>query len=132
MRIFISYHHIAHYREPIFTELLENSGLDYEIIADNIACLTKALKTIKSSDKPGWKWWRIKTYGLNIGNHELIWQPGLIKIALQSKFAGMILLGDPHFISNWIVLLICRIKKNPLLELGDWHNAAGIRSQMAA
>ena len=91
MKILISYQHIAHYREPIFTELIEKGPLNYEIISDDIAFHTKALKTAKSYEKPNWTWYKIRTFGILIKGHEIIWQPAVIKIVLQKSFDSIIL-----------------------------------------
>ena len=118
MKIYILYQHVAHYREPIFTELIEHSELTYEIISDDIAFHTKALKTVKSFEKPNWTWNKIDTFGILIKGHEFIWQPAAVKILLKRSCDLIILLGDPHFISNWIILIICKIKKIPVLNWG--------------
>lgn len=117
-RIYVCYPYIAHYREAIFSVLSGSKRYDYVFLADNESMTSSSLRTIKDSDKPEWKWHALKNYFLKVKTHEFLWQPGLVRRVLFDKIDAVILLGDPHYVSNWFVLLICKIKRIPVLNWG--------------
>jgi len=116
-KIYIVYHHIAHYRETIFDALMKDENFEYTILAD-IKPHMKALKIVTPEEKPGWRWKIIPTLGYKLKTHEFVWQKKVILSVLHDKFDGIIFLGDPHFISNWVAVLICKIRGIPCLEWG--------------
>ena len=57
-------------------------------------------------------------------NKNIIWQRGVIAKIFTNKFDSIILLGDMKILSNWISILICRIrgKKVTLWTHGIYGN----------
>lgn len=43
-------------------------------------------------------------------NNNIIWQKGVINALMTKKFDNVILLGDMKILSNWIAILICRLR----------------------
>jgi glycosyltransferase involved in cell wall biosynthesis len=50
--------------------------------------------------------------------HYIFYQRGIIPKCLSTDYDAYILNGEMHIISNWIVALICKIRKKPLLFWG--------------
>jgi len=103
----IIYHYLAHYREPIFSEICkENSSVKYTIFSDKISNI-KNLVTIdpnKSETTINWEFivnkWFFNKY---------LWQKGLITVCLNKKFDSIIFLGNPYFISTWLGVILAKL-----------------------
>ena len=60
---------------------------------------------------------RNKMHNINhvLINNNIIWQRGVIHTLITEKFDNVILLGDMKILSNWIAILICRLKGKKLV-----------------
>ena len=113
IKVAIVYHCIAHYREPIFRALClnEKNNIEYTLISgtyDHSPSL-KTVDVIKSKQDltDGGLRWRI------IGNtwfaKKILWQKGLVKLALSKEFDVIIYLGSVYYVSTWVSCFIARM-----------------------
>lgn len=116
-KVYIVYHHIAHYREPIFRELMEDENVEYTILADNKPHM-EAISVVTPDQHPDWKWKIIPTRKIKLFGKEVIWQGKTVLACLFDKVDAVIFLGDPRFASNWIATLICKLRHIRTLQWG--------------
>jgi len=109
-----------HYREEIWTEFARHSQLNFTFVfGDN-----RGTNKIKSFD---FKSAHIEKNVVKVRNiffrKALIWQVGAIGLALTRKIDIAILLGDMHVLSNWLIAIICKLKKVKVFYWG--HGFSG-------
>lgn len=106
----IIYHYIAHYRKPIFDTLCASETIDYYVVADvtsNIASLKVLNKSIGSSGPNiSRKWLQVKNIWIT---KNILWQTGLVRLALNSHYDHLIFLGNMYFISTWVAVILARL-----------------------
>jgi len=108
----IIYHYLAHYRLPIFQELMKSEVVEYTIFSgkDSEIEIKKVEESIaaKDIDTGGLRWFFLKNKWLF--NNRFLWQSGLIKEVLKNQFDAYIFLGSPYHISTWLAVIIVRLK----------------------
>lgn len=111
-KIVIHYPFIAQYRMPIFRLLSNSIQYHYEFWADETSG-DKFLVT----DTVGldFKKVQLKHPKIPIINKQLEWQPQAIKKILSESIDCYIILGNPNSLSNWLCVLIAKIRKIPIL-----------------
>ncbi|WP_022668290.1 glycosyltransferase [Desulfospira joergensenii] len=104
-KVAIVYHFFAHYRAPVFKELLKNEHLSFVFYGD-----------IKDPGGKGVKPWNNligKSYFIQTPTKmlmgKLLFQKGLIQLALNKKIRQIIYLGNPYHILTWISVILARI-----------------------
>lgn len=116
VKVAVVYHYLAHYREPIFLELSRSINPEYHIFSDirsnkpNLKLIEYYRKNNQSRDKR-LNWKIIKNYWFK----NILFQKGVIKLALTNEFDVLILLGNFQFISTWFSLIICKLSKKKTL-----------------
>ncbi len=107
-RVAVIYHYFAHYREPIFDELINNSRHHYKFLAgtDNLGT---GIKLIDSFPEGRFK----KTKGWMLG--PLFIQPGAVKAAMSRKYDTLILLGNPRWPTTWLAAAVGNILGKQIL-----------------
>lgn len=118
MRVALTQHFLAHYREPIFRLLCQQISPmpEYVIFSD-----TKSKENIKTiqlgnfaeNPKLGSLRWE-KLSNIWFGK-DLLWQSGVVKLALERRFDCIILLGSMYHISTWVGAIIGRLTKKRIL-----------------
>lgn len=110
-RVAIIYHYVAHYRKSIFDTLCTNCEIDYFIAADessNISSLPILNSTKESCGSAiSERWLKIRNLWIT---KDIVWQKGVISIALSRKFDCLILLGNMYFLSTWVATILARAK----------------------
>lgn len=97
------------YRKELWSSLLTSDKMDFHIFFSDQnyrgigANLLSSLFSKKERDKMH------NINHIQINNH-IIWQIGVLRTLITNKFDNVILLGDMKILSNWIAILICRIK----------------------
>ena len=109
-----------HYRQEIWTKLIKDTSWKYTIVCGN----SRSTNTIKSIDfeTVGIEKRILQVRNLYFGK-VIIWQVGAIYLALTRKMDIAILLGDMHILSNWLIAIICKIRKVKVLYWG--HGFSG-------
>jgi glycosyltransferase involved in cell wall biosynthesis len=110
-KVAIIYHYIAHYRKPIFDILCKSTDIDYYVVADEVSNISSLNVMNKSEDSSGTdiskKWKKVENIWIT---KNILWQKGLIKLALNKHFDHLIFLGNMYFISTWIAIILARLR----------------------
>lgn len=107
-KVGIVYHYIAHYRMPIFKELANCTEVEFSFLSgietdQNIKIATQSEFEISSMN-----WLRLKNIWFL--SKKFLWQKGLIRNVISTKYNSFIFLGNPYFLSTWVALLVCKLK----------------------
>jgi glycosyltransferase involved in cell wall biosynthesis len=117
LKTLIVYHYVAHYRQPVFSALLDNAhahGLEYTIAADtlsNIASLKLIDPESLTSAHPR-RWVTLRNAWLS---KNTLWQRGLVSLIWRERPDAVIFLGDAHFLSTWVAAAIARLRGTTVL-----------------
>ncbi|MBE0565721.1 MAG: glycosyltransferase [Krumholzibacteria bacterium] len=119
-RTAIVYHYFAHYRLPVLRTLTaawEERGSRLTVVSDR-AANQPALTTITPAlaDVPlaqGGLRWRFVTNRWLLRN--VLWQSGVLRLALGTEQRVLILLGNPYFISTWVAAILARLRGKRVL-----------------
>lgn len=102
-RVAVAYHFFAHYRSAVLTELLADPAHDYILAGD-----------LKSTVEPTIKHWLpqdMKRYVAApcrmIG--PIMWQSGLIRLALRSDLDAIVYLGNAAWPATWLSAILARL-----------------------
>jgi len=111
-KIAIVYHYLAHYRLPVFRELMKVNNNEYHIISDKettngILGIKPELSTI-DVENGGLRWTFVKNVWFK---ERFLWQKGLFKTIKKEDFDEIILLGNIYYISSWIAAIYFKLKK---------------------
>ena len=110
IKVAIVYHCIAHYREPVFRALCLNKKDDIEYtVISGTNDHSPSLKTVdidkaeKALSEGGLRWRIVDNVWFG---KKLLWQKGVVKLALSREFDVIIYLGSVYYISTWISCFI--------------------------
>jgi len=106
-KIAVVYQHLPHYRREIFARLDQSADLEVTFFADAMA--RGGIETISQSDLSDCV--TIK----NMWVKDWLWQRGLLKRALLGDYDYVIALGDPHYVTTWLLAIGCRLTGRPIL-----------------
>lgn len=104
-----------HYRKPIWRSMLESDDFNIKIFysKDN----PEGIKEIRDDETN--RWLKEKKIYQNKGfwflNKILFWQSSVLKRCLFDSFDSVIVLGDMYLLSNWLIALICKIKRKKVI-----------------
>lgn len=120
IRVAVIYHVFAHYREAVIRELLEQDARDirYYFFSD-----VESRDGIKLSSIGGdsglrcglgaeCQWTRVRNRWF--GKY-LLWQNGVVDVALDNKFDCIIFLGSMYYISTWLGAIIAKARGKRVL-----------------
>jgi glycosyltransferase involved in cell wall biosynthesis len=114
IKVAIVYHYLAHYRLPIFQELMRNKDVEYTIYSGNKSDIEIKKVDVHYStlaiNNGGLRWIELENKWFL--NNKILYQSGLIKTVFSGKYDAYIFLGNPFHISTWIASIIARIKGN--------------------
>ena len=102
-RVAIIYHYFAHYREPVFRELIENSKHHYEFLGGTHSFKT-GIKVIEEFPDNRFRLAQGRVFG------PVFIQMGAIKAALGSRYDTLILLGNSKWPTTWLAAIIGRLR----------------------
>ena len=111
LKVAIVYQILAHYREPIFRQLCKSKKIEFTFYADpvNIIDSVKTIdpdKASKSIENGGLRWIFIKNILLS---KNLLWQKGVVSLAVNKRYDAIIYLGNAYYISTWLSCLIAKL-----------------------
>jgi len=113
----IVYHFFAHYRRSVLEELLEKSKHHFLLCADTKNAVMPGVTVWTPKDANRFRECRCFT----VGNH-LVWQTGLIALALDRNLDTIIYLGDWKWPATWLSALIARLRgKRVLFWTHGWR-----------
>jgi glycosyltransferase involved in cell wall biosynthesis len=108
----------AHYREPIIRLLCQQTdNIEYTLFSNR----ENTLNTVKTVDphlaeipveQGGLRWKFVKNIALPC---HLLWQKGILRLALSNEYDCTIFSGDAHYLSTWVACLLARMKKKRIL-----------------
>jgi glycosyltransferase involved in cell wall biosynthesis len=111
------YHFFAHYRQPVLEELLEKSKHHFLLCADTKNALMPGVRVWTPKDATRFRECRC----FSVQNH-LIWQTGLIALALDRNLDSIIYLGDWKWPATWLSACIARLRgKRVLFWTHGWR-----------
>ncbi len=103
------YHFFPHYRAAVLRELAVSPHFDYRFFADDQDFVDQAIPGIA----PG----AGNPVVTRLPCHRLIgpvmWQSGLLRLALLGDFSAFILLGNAYWPATWLALMILRVRRKP-------------------
>jgi glycosyltransferase involved in cell wall biosynthesis len=107
-KVAVIYHYFAHYREPIFLELIKNSRHDYEFLAGDHS-FSSGIKLIE--DLPDNRLKKASCFFIG----PLLIQFGAVKAALSSRYDTLILLGNSKWPTTWLAAILGKLRGKHVL-----------------
>jgi glycosyltransferase involved in cell wall biosynthesis len=106
---------VAHYRRDVLTCLADQDGLTLTVAADATS-LEPGIATVDLQEFPG---------SVRLVNHRagrLVWQSGVLRLALFGRYDVFIFVGSANYLSTWIAAVIARMRARRVLfwTIG-WH-----------
>lgn len=113
--IAIIYQYYAHYRRAVMQALCQDGdqeGVRFHFFSDEVSNIPsiKLFDTSLASasvDKGGVRWTKVKNYWLK---DWVLWQSGVVKLAIGENFSTIIFLGDRRYLSTWIGALLAKMR----------------------
>ena len=117
IKTLIVHHYIAHYRIPVFKELTQLEGHQYEFLSGKELVIN--IKTIdqKTADYLNIAWRVLRNHWL--GN-DVLWQSGLLKICAKDDYDCLIVMANPYFLSSWLAILVAKLRRKKVLMWGHF------------
>ena len=108
-RVAVIYHFYAHFRQAVVEELARSCKVDYEFFGDT-EDFQGAVKAAAFSKEVVFHPRRcIQLF------RAIMWQCGLIRIAVNSNYDAIILLATPTWVTTWFVALVGRLSGKRVL-----------------
>lgn len=112
LRVLIVYHCVAHYRDPVFRELVtagRREGIEYEIAADIVSSVAsiRLLDHESFTRDLGARWTVLRNVWFPA---HFLWQRGLMSLLLKNPPAAVVFLGDFHMLSTWMAAVVARLR----------------------
>ncbi len=104
-RAAIVYHFYPHYRRPVMARLLASQRHEWTLFGDIDGAQVDPTIAAWLPDDPT-RHVRTKLRRLPLG---LLWQCGLIGLALDRRFHTIVYLADPHFPATWLSAITARL-----------------------
>src|SRR5690606_30962790 len=116
IKIAVVYHYLAHYRLPIFQELMKSQEVEYTLISakdsgTDIKTVNPNLAKI-NTEEGGLRW--IFVINKWILSNKFLWQQNLLRILKSERFDSVIFLGNPYYISTWAAIIYLKLKRNKI------------------
>jgi glycosyltransferase involved in cell wall biosynthesis len=113
----VVYHFLPHYRRAVMSALIADPAVDAVLYADRDgAAVDPTIAAWTPGDAA--RFVRTRLRRLPGG---LLWQGGLIRLALSPRHRTVIYLGDPHFPATWISAVLARaLGKRVLFWTHGW------------
>ncbi len=105
-RILVVYQHLPHYRRDIFHRLDSLATADFVFLAS--AKGEGGISVLGDGDVRHFKPAPYKKFG------SLMIQPRAVREVMASKYDVVIALGDPHYLTTWILAVICLVRGVPV------------------
>lgn len=107
-RVAVIYHFFPHYRAAIMRALLACKEMDYILVGD------------RSDPDHSIEPWQPPQSNLLLAPcikimSTLLWQKGLVRLALQRSIDAIIFLGNANFLSTWVAAFLARLTRKRVL-----------------
>ncbi|PXY42551.1 glycosyl transferase family 1 [Flavobacterium cheongpyeongense] len=113
MKTIIIYHYLASYRLPIFNELMKSDKIEFTLYSGNTSDIEiKKIETdysLKKINDGGLRWFFLKNRWFL--KNKILWQSGLINLAIKGDYDSVIFLGSPYHISTWFAAIVARLRR---------------------
>lgn len=121
-RVGITYHFFPHYRSGIIRRLLASHKVRYLFVSDQ-QYSDGAIPPYRFAPGDNYRRARCRRLG------PFYWQPGFIRLAMRRDIDAIISLGNPYFLSTWVMAVIARLtgKKTYLWTHGWTHREAALQ-----
>ena len=121
-RVACVYHFYAHYREAVLEELTRSSQHDWTFFGSPASVVPSIKKWTPSAEV---KFRALRTYCFG----PLLFQFGLLKIALSREFQDLVLLGNSSWPTTWIAAILGRLSgKRVYFWTHGWiHKESGLK-----
>lgn len=106
MNIAVIYTHYPHYRQAVFSQLLDDEDIDFEIYYD-VHGIDSSIKSSKSME--------MNFHAPVVKISRFMWQNRALRLALSSKYDGIIYLGNPYIISTWVSAILAKLAGKKVL-----------------
>lgn len=100
----VVYHFFAHYRGPVMRELLEHGAHDYVLVGARRDPGDTGIIPWEVSDPA-----RFEEAPARFWPFGILWQRGLLRLALRRDLDAIVFLGDPHYASTWVSAAVARL-----------------------
>ena len=109
----------AHYRAPIYKLMDKELNCDF-YIGDRVF---NPIKKMNYSELQGFK--KILKFTPIIGG--FYWQKGAVPLVFKKKYSRFFLIGEPHCISTWLILIVAKIiNKETFVWTHGWYGRENI------
>ena len=121
MKVAVVYHHFAHYRGAVLSELANRGRHQYVFMADTSNYAAPHMESWEPP--PGCEFRRLPCHRI-VGR--VMWQTGLLQVALGREFDALILLGDVYWPTTWLAAMMARMRgKRTLYWTIGWMRREG-------
>ena len=120
MRVAVVYHFFAHYRRAVVESLARDDTHEWHFIGD--------VRDFDSDIKPA-------ELGEHVRFHRapchrvwksIMWQSGLLRLALSPRWGAIVFLGSPKYLSTWVAAALARLTgKRVLFWTHGWTKTPG-------
>jgi glycosyltransferase involved in cell wall biosynthesis len=107
--IAVIYHFFAHYRAPVFRELVRDGRHEWTFFADSV-CFDDQIKPAEFP--PHMRFVRTPVHRIY---RSVMWQSGVVRLAISSEFDTLIFLGVPKYLATWVAAIIGRLRGKRVL-----------------
>ena len=122
-KVFIVSNYYPFYKLPLLRALAKDTKLDYSYISGLETEITINILSEEILLQNHFQWTKVKNYWLF--SKRILWQEGLLKQISFANYDCIIFLANPYYLTNWIGILIARLRKKPVLLWGHFtlrHN----------
>jgi|CXWL01.1.fsa_nt_gi glycosyltransferase involved in cell wall biosynthesis len=111
-RILVVYQYIALYRIPVFEEMARSEEFEFEFLSGTEGRgETPKLATRAQLEAAPFPWMRTRNTWLPGG---LLWQWSVLPALMNTRYDGVVFLGDPHYLSTWVAAIAARLIRKPI------------------
>ena len=107
-RVAVVYHFFAHYRSAIMQRLLACHDIDYFLVGDR----SDPDNSIKPWNPPEAKLLFAPCIKIT---STLLWQKGLLRLAIRGDISVIIFLGNVNYLSTWLASILARLTRKRVL-----------------
>jgi len=121
-RCAVVYHFFPHYRRPVMERLLASAAQTWVLFGDTSGEQVEGTIAAWTPADPD-RFVRTRLRRLPGG---LLWQSGLIGLALSPRYSTIVYLADPHFPATWLSAILARLSgKRVLFWTHGWLRREG-------
>jgi len=104
LRVAIVYHFFAHYRRAVLIELVRRGRHRYRFVGDRRDPVSPDIAPWEIPASVPFEFAPLRRLGGNV-----LWQRGLLRLALRRDLDVVIFLGNPYWLTTWLAAALARI-----------------------